>query len=284
MAKGDETSTLAAAIRPLVPARARAWRRARIKPGDGSRKGRTITGGPYRGAEYPPYIDLATTDALVTKVIGAYADLHARHVMAPLLDSFTPWNPGAMRPGGVVAILNDIALNQRQRVIECGSGMTTMIIARLLKERGGRLVTIEHDPGWAAYVARELERQGLGQSAEVVEAPLERSPLGLDDNPWYASTAVESALTALGGMADLLIVDGPPAFRPGTELARYPALPAFEPALSEGCTVILDDAGRDGERRVLARWEEDTAFTFKIRIDSGGVAVGYRPGQVPLGA
>jgi predicted O-methyltransferase YrrM len=208
-------------------------------------------------------------------------DLHAWHVLSTLDDRYLPWNSGSMRPSGLVMVLNDICINSRQRVVECGSGISTIYLARLLRERGGKLVTLEHDERWRAYVSSELEREGLEGFAKVLLAPLERHHM-LAGNLWYARAALEEAVSEIGEI-ELLLVDGPPAVERRHRLARYPALPSCADALTDDCTVVLDDIERRGERHVIARWEDESAFRFKYWMDPGGVAIGRRPGYPLLG-
>lgn len=191
-------------------------------------------------------------------------------MLRPLLDAggYLPWSTGAMRPAGLVLVCNEVVHGGRTRVVECGSGASTVVLARLLRERGaGSIVALEHDGGWAALVADLLRREGLDDIARVVHAPLEGDP------PWYAT----AALDALPGEVDLLVVDGPPADAAGEEDRRAPALGFFEPRLVPGAVVMLDDSDRPGERAVLARWEAETAWRFGVE-EAAGAAVGVRDG------
>ncbi|HEV7751288.1 MAG TPA: class I SAM-dependent methyltransferase [Baekduia sp.] len=195
-------------------------------------------------------------------------DLHAWHVLRPLLDAggYLPWGTGAMRPAGLVMVCNEIVYADRTTIVECGSGVSTIILARLLRQRGaGTVVALEHDAAWAQRVADLLRREELHEQARVVHAPLEGDP------PWYAT----EALAGLPKDVDLLIVDGPPAYAAGEELRRAPALAHFESRLTPGATVVLDDLARPGERAVLAGWEAQTPWRFRVE-ESAGVAFGAR--------
>jgi predicted O-methyltransferase YrrM len=203
-------------------------------------------------------------------------DVFALRALQSLGGRFLPWSGWAMRPSGLLAVLNEIVLGPRERILECGSGISTRYIARLLAERGGRVVSLEHDPNWAGFVERELESEGLGDRARIVLAPLEAHRVALEGMPWYRETVVREAVEALGGPIDLLLVDGPPAGRPEIEQSRYPALPVLAESLAPGAVVILDDASRPGERRVLERWGEESGIDFQVRADLGWIAIGRR--------
>lgn len=186
----------------------------------------------------------------------SWADLHAWQVLRPLLDAggYLPWSEGALRPAALAEICNEIVLADRREVVELGSGVSTIVLARLMRERGGRLTSIEHDPDWARVTRATLEREALTDVARLVEAPLEPHPLGLDDTPWYAQAAL-AELPEAG--IELLLVDGPPGYTEGMELSRYPALPALSERLAAGAIVALDDADRAGEREILERWQRE---------------------------
>ena len=178
-----------------------------------------------------------------------------------------------MKPAGLLAVLNEIAFAEPRLVVECGAGVSTLFVARLLRQRErGRLVTVEHDAGWADWIARTLRAEGLDALAAVVHAPLA-------DDGWYEREPLQAALG--DEPVGLLLVDGPPADRPGRELARAPALPFFLPRLEPRAAVVLDDVWRAGEREVVARWEAESDLSFAVLPGRGHVAVGRVPHGSP---
>ncbi len=179
------------------------------------------------------------------------------------------WTPGAMRPAGLLTVVCEARARGAAHVVECGCGLSSVVLARLAARTGGRLTTLEHDAGWAERVRADLAVDGLGAHARVLHAPLASHPLALTACGWYDAGVVENALD--GERIDVLVVDGPPAYEPSDALARYPALPAFRAGLAAGAAVILDDAARAGERRVLARWAAETGLRFALRTD--GIAI-----------
>jgi hypothetical protein len=195
-------------------------------------------------------------------------DLHAWHILRPLLDrgGYLPWNTGSMRPAGLVAVCNEIVHGARTRIVECGSGVSTVVLARLLRERrAGRLVALEHDRHWAARIQEQLRREALDAIARVLHAPLQGEP------PWYAP----ARLAELPDELDLLLVDGPPAYDAGHATRRAPALPRLQQRLVADAAVVLDDITRPGECDVLAGWEASTDWRFTLD-EPAGVAIGRR--------
>jgi len=79
-------------------------------------------------------------------------DILAMQYLAPLSKTYLPWTIASMRPSGLVKVLNDIVVNRRYCIVECGGGVSTYYIASLIKERGGHLYTIEHDKAWVSIL------------------------------------------------------------------------------------------------------------------------------------
>jgi predicted O-methyltransferase YrrM len=176
--------------------------------------------------------------------------------------SFDPaW---ALGPEGL-RLVEALVAEGRNQVVECGSGLSTVTIARALRARGrGHVHALEHSPDWAATT-----REALGNDAfaTVVDASLV--------DGWYDRCALDRL--PAGGV-DLLLVDGPPAGRAGLEESRYPALPALAGRLGPGAAIVLDDADRAGERRVLERWRAE--FPLELGSAPAGVALAmYLPGR-----
>jgi hypothetical protein len=201
-------------------------------------------------------------------------DAWAWQVLRPLLDGrhFLPWTEGALRPAALVAVLNEIAFAERQEIVELGAGVSTIVIGRLLAERGGALTTVEHDPDWAAIIRAQLEREGLEGVVELLDAPLEPHPQTWDGAPWYSPEVVP----VLIGSIELLLVDGPPGYGDGMAHSRYPALPSLADRMAPGGIVILDDADRKAEREIVERWSAELP-EWSFGIDEPiGLALGSR--------
>lgn len=182
-------------------------------------------------------------------------DALAMQQLQPLSGLYLPWSPYSIRPCHLVAVLNEIVIGNRSLIVECGSGVSTLYIGRLLRQCGaGHLLSVEHDAGWAALITDLLRREGLEDYVTLIHAPLQPSPFTEVVGDWYDTTTINKHLA--DPAIDLLLVDGPPAFTPQLQQARYPALPFFRPHLAAGGAVFLDDAGREGEQFILNQWAQ----------------------------
>lgn len=164
--------------------------------------------------------------------------------------------------------ITDMARSRRPRtVVECGSGASTVVVARCLQMNGeGHVYSLEHDPEYAAKTFELLRQYGVADWATVLHAPLVRAG---GESPWYDDTVIPSDT----GPIDLLIVDGPPASL--APLVRLPALPKLMPRLAKSAVVILDDADREAEREAVRRWTATypSEFTVKFLNHEKGCAV-----------
>ncbi len=248
-----------------------------------------MTYGPGPGSPEAT-VRCVTGTSSATPTGRGFSDEVAMHALAELSGPYLPWGSGAMRPAGLVSVCNDIVLNGRRRIVELGSGISTVLLARLLTQRsppgGFRIVTVEHDARWAGWVREQLDRERVGTDVTIIWAPLLPHPGAEAGLSWYDQAALAQALPAALGddPIDLLLVDGPPAYADGQGLARYPALPVLAQRLAPGASVVLDDAERPGEQEVLRRWESLTGLRFDSSPERGGVAVARTPAEDPTGS
>jgi len=155
---------------------------------------------------------------------------------------------------GRLVIQETLMLPRPGVVVECGSGTTTLLIARALRERdGGRLYSVESDQVFADQTWRSVRRAGLEDWVEPIVAPIEAQRFGAETVSWYSLPAIEAALPA-EARVDLLVVDGPPMLG---ALSRWPAVEALWARMGDGAKVLLDDGRRGGERRTAFRWRRD---------------------------
>jgi predicted O-methyltransferase YrrM len=168
--------------------------------------------------------------------------------------SLPPLGTWAASPDLMRFVYGEIVRTRPRRVVECGSGSSTVVIAYALERLGerGTLVALEHDPTFLEQTRELLEEHGLTERVDLRHAPLEDVELSTGTFPWYAPTAVPTDVPI-----DLVFIDGPPGH--SHPMARYPALPVLAASLSQDAVVVLDDFRRAPERDVVARWLEEFA-------------------------
>ncbi len=169
--------------------------------------------------------------------------------------------PDALRL--LIALVEEL---RPRHVVEFGAGLSTRVLAHACAKAApfASITSIENDPTHAALVAEQVERDGQGAMVTGVTATLVTRPCSGRLRPVYM---LDGQTFGSPLPADLVVVDGPPAVlggRGGTlyQVARFSRV---------GTLVLLDDADREQERRILADWQDDFGDTIQIRILPGFV-------------
>jgi hypothetical protein len=137
-------------------------------------------------------------------------------------------------------------------ILECGSGLTTLILGLLAGRRGVDTWTLEHFPDWHQRVSDTLARYSLPHINNVL-APLK----DYGDFSWY-----DPPLEHLPERFALVVCDGPPGTTKG---GRYGLVPVLRSRLSAGTVILLDDADRESEILAMARWAELLSFVTVLQ-------------------
>jgi len=143
------------------------------------------------------------------------------------------------------------AWKSRGPILECGSGLSTLLLGLVAQQTGCFVWSLEHDPFWARKVQEALKRHGI-RSVKVCLAGLQ----SFGSYSWYAISENQ-----LPRDFDLVVCDGPPGDTPG---GRYGLLPQMKGRLRAECTILLDDAERAEEKEVLERWARELGSEFEI--------------------
>jgi predicted O-methyltransferase YrrM len=153
------------------------------------------------------------------------------------------WGHWAIPPDLLTIAMRIITDKQPKLVVEFGSGISTVIVASLLRNHGGRLVSVEHDAKYAKLQQHNIQCRELDTIVDLRIAPISNEKHPPFEHPWYSSNAIDDLENV-----DLVIVDGPPRSY-GAEV-RYPGIAKMLNKLSPGGTIILDDAARPGEQNI----------------------------------
>ncbi|MFA1604566.1 hypothetical protein ACDW82_13035 [Alcaligenes faecalis] len=161
-------------------------------------------------------------------------------------------------------LLQRLELEPYDLVIEFGSGMSTVLVARALAAMAERseavptlFISFDHLDFYCDQTRQYLRQANVEKSVELVFAPLInwKAPDGTSQ-PYYDCSKALAKLVRVHGVSIrrvLVIVDGPPtAVGP---LARYPAGPLVQKYFSKArIDFLMDDYVREEEKKVAQRW------------------------------
>jgi protein-L-isoaspartate O-methyltransferase len=136
---------------------------------------------------------------------------------------------------------------QPRTILECGSGVSTLILARYAQQTGAKVVSLEHKGEFYQQTLQLLRRQNLRDAVDLRICKLDRS-----ENPWY--------VTDLPDNIDFVLIDGPPTGEGG----RAATFPNIYPHLSENWEAWLDDGDRVEETEMVKAWVSE--FGVKSRF------------------
>ena len=181
----------------------------------------------------------------VVRQVQALLSLHAALGLKQPLPALGGW---AITPQDATVILSLIKEYRPRRVLELGSGSSSLIVGHALKAIGqGKSIALEHDERYSRISQENVRNHQLQDVVEIVHAPLINLKLNKGTWKWYDVSHIPHIENI-----DLLIVDGPPGHI--QNLSRYPALPMLIDKLSDEAVIFLDDAGRPDEKKIVAIW------------------------------
>lgn len=154
----------------------------------------------------------------------------------------------------VAYVLAEICVTARPKVVvELGPGASSCLLRSVLDRvsPSSTITSVEHDDGYLNVARAWIEYLGL-QRIELLRAPLVPLQVGGWVGDWYEKEGIER----LPHDIDLLLVDGPPAYqgRRGGVSGRVPAFVMLERHLRRGALIVVDDADRPGEIRMVFEW------------------------------
>jgi len=168
-------------------------------------------------------------------------------------------------------------MNDHRHIVELGSGFSTLCLARFIQAHNYdiKFYSIDHDKRWYKILQKMLKLEGLENSVEHIYTPLVPYKHAYEKNLlWYDTNILDNYDFQ---SIDLLVIDGPPmSYDP---FIRYSAFPYFRNRLSQNVTIIIDDAKRDGERKLLEAWKQNSDFIFThyhsfATTDASTIAIG----------
>jgi predicted O-methyltransferase YrrM len=136
----------------------------------------------------------------------------------------------------VLLTLLELSQNSKpSHILDLGSGISTLVLAKSAPQ--ATIISIDNSEEFAGKTKKMLETHGV-TNVDVRVAPLKPHASGVD---WYDLSKLRDISNI-----DLLFVDGPPGSK--NPKARHPAVAECLSKLNPRAIVVIDDAGRDGEK------------------------------------
>jgi Methyltransferase domain len=145
-------------------------------------------------------------------------------------------------------------------ILECGSGLTTLLMGAIASRRGIQLHALEHNADWHARVTEAIESFGL-TNVTVHLAPLKN--FGSFD--WY-----DVSLDELPNDFSLVVCDGPPGVT--TRGGRSGMLPMMRGKMAKAFSILIDDTNRDGEGQLAQLWGSELKASLGRHAGGRGFA------------
>ncbi len=188
-----------------------------------------------------------------TQLVDLHHQLEALHTLSCELEfqrGLPPTRGWSASPDFLLLIARHVLEERPETILECGSGTSTVVIARALQLAGaGHLYSLEHDSAFAEISRENLSRYDLTEWATVIDAPLRLWAPAVENIQWYEVEQIPDQIF------DLLVIDGPPM--PLGPLSRYPAGPVLFPVLKAEGHAFVDDAKSEQGKRIIQRWKNE---------------------------
>jgi hypothetical protein len=148
-------------------------------------------------------------------------------------------------------VLARVRKGPRASVLECGSGISTILTGLALSPGTGNVWALENDVGWFQRVAHVIQKYQI-RNVQLIHARLQ----SYGDYSWYAPPLARMP------KFNLVICDGPTETTAG---GRYGVLSVMKAHLADDAVVLLDDAHTATGHGVLARWQDEGRARVELR-------------------
>jgi len=178
-------------------------------------------------------------------------------------------NPAWTADAEYLACIAARALERRGPVLECGSGLSTLVLGVIADESGTNAWSLEQDGRWHRFMSAVLDRLGIRRVA-LWHAPL----VTCGDLVWFDLGARRLPATLMHVFCDgpsVLPQDWPEPFHGGWRAGVVPELQRCGVRFAE---IVLDDADDPRCSALRRRWNALGVATRIVRTATGSLLIG----------
>ena len=183
-------------------------------------------------------------------------DIHASVSLSAIDVGFIPQSSYSMSPTLILHILNDIIINQRKSIVEFGSGVSTIYMAKAIKDKGlkAKVYSIDEDEKWQDIIKGSLKQLDCDDFVVFITAPIRSDDVGA---PWFNEDKINESLSSNQCSSfDCVLVDAPSTRTCKT--IRNKAIPFILSMdyLSSNFSIFVDDTYRLAEHTCANEWNK----------------------------
>ena len=175
-----------------------------------------------------------------------------------IVDDPTVWGGWTLGAPGARLIAEALHARQPTRILEAGSGSSTVVFGEYAQHRTQvEVISLESDSMYFQLTRNLLIQRELDSWVDLRLTPMGFYPLWGQDRIWYETKGLPEKI-------DFALIDGPPGH---VSAGRIAALPALWPLLAPEFELWLDDAHRSRESNALHKWRK---FDVEIELFDNG--------------
>jgi len=201
---------------------------------------KTLVPKPIRSFVRKQYLDFLFSNGLKKVERFARGETDDTKMLDDLIQSWDNKEWSAMNE--FAAACMHYARSVEGPILECGSGLTTIIMGKIAQLKDTEVWALEHNKTWAERVEKQLLKHGI-HNVHICVKPLK----DYSDFIWY-----DPPLDTMPENFALAACDGPPGDLKG---GRIGLIPIMQDKLADNCVILLDDIERERERAVADQWK-----------------------------
>ena len=199
----------------------------------------------------------------ISKVLSKFFNYRNEDIPAYIVHSlfhegtYLPFTSSSLKFRPLACICNDIIVNQRSQYLEFGAGLSTIIVARLIKKNKltTKITSIEEDKGWIDLLQKIIDAEGLNNYITFIHAPTVKSE-SIENAYGYNLSIIDEQL-ANSQLFDCILIDGPAAWEHHKIKSRVTNVAILSGRLSTSYSLFVDNADRMGERQLVNNLSTD---------------------------
>ena len=145
----------------------------------------------------------------------------------------------------------EYAAREKLPILECGSGLSTILLGLIARDNGTTIWTLEHVSSWYKLVQQYLHEFQIDNVKLLLSPPKKYGEL-----TWY-----DVPMNLPPDQFSLVICDGHPSNK---WEEQYNLFPVMKHKFMSGCTVLLDTGNQDPGQAFMSYWATELDLKYEV--------------------